>query len=139
MMYKGVEIKPHQIISVIPSKMSIVVRTRLMVLHEHAHNIMGELVCLRLESEKDLQAAKFEHIQHIKKAARPEDRVAFFEYEHPDGGYDFAEMDRLIEMRKTKTEKQAELDTELELMEKMQKAGIEYIGPLKQTGSGGLK
>lgn len=130
MMYKGVEIKPHQIMSVIPATRSIIVRTRLMILHEYAHRISGDLVCLKLESDKDLQTAKFEHIQHIKKSARPDDRVAFFEYEHPEGGYDFNKMDKLIEMRKTKAEKQAELDTELELMEKMKKAGIEYNGPL---------
>jgi hypothetical protein len=130
MVYKGVEIKPHQILSVIPATRSIVVRTRLLVLHELAHRVHGDLICLRLDSDKDLQTAKFEHIQHIKKHADPSHRVADFECQHPEGGIDFNEMDRLIEMRKTKAEKQAELDTELELMEKMKKAGIEYNGPL---------
>jgi hypothetical protein len=132
MMYKGVEIKPHQIMSVIPATRSIVVRTRLMILHEYAHRISGDLVCLKLESDKDLQTAKFEHIQHIKKAANPSDRVADFECRDDEGFIDFDKMDRLINQRKTRHEKQQEIDDEIMLMEKMKEHGIEYNGPLKE-------
>lgn len=139
MNFRGIEIKPDWICSVIPATRSILVRTRLLVLHELAVKKHGDLIIIKLDSDKELEAAKFEHIQHIKKKPNPSDRVADFECVHEDGGFSFEKQERLIEMRKTREEKAAELKDELELMEKMKKAGIEYNGPLKNTISGGSK
>jgi hypothetical protein len=130
MIFRGIEIKPEWILSVIPATNAIVVRTRLLVLHELAHRVVGDMVVLRLDSDKELQDAKFEHVRHLKGLPNPDARVASFEIEHPEGGIDFKKMERLIEMRKTPDEKNREMQDELELMRKMKDRGIPYQGPL---------
>lgn len=134
MIFRGVEIKPEWICSVIPVHRKVILRTRLLVLHELAERVVGDLIVLRLDSEKELQDAKFEHVRHLKGLPNPCDRVAFHEIEMDGGGIDIAKMDRLIEMRKTPQEKSAEMKDEIELMQKMKERNIPYYGPL-QGGS----
>lgn len=131
MIFRGIEIKPEQILSIIPATKTILVRTRVMYLHEIAHKVQGDLVFLKVD-DKELQAAKFEHIQHIKKHPDPQHRVSDFECRRDDGSFDFDKLEKLTESRKTRGEKSQELHDEIELMEKMKKAGIPYYGPLME-------
>lgn len=82
-------------------------------------------------SDQDFAKIKFEWIKFIKTRPNPDDRVADFEWRDKDGLPDFDKLERLIERRKTREEKQKELLDEMELKKAFDKHGLEYNGPLK--------
>lgn len=132
MLFRGIKIKPEWIYQVIPHMKSVVLRKcPVLKLTEMAEKQDGTLILLKLDSDKELNDAKFEHVQHIKKSPKPEDRVADHELRDDDGNLDLSKMDRLVEMRKTPDEKLRERKDELEIMNEMKKRNIEYNGPLK--------
>lgn len=135
MKIRGVEIKPEIIMSVIPATQSVVLRSRNLELSEYAHRTVGDLMVVKCTNEKEFVEAQFEHIQCLKKKDRPENRVADHECRDEDGGFNFNKFDRLVEMRKSRAEKEKELADETELMEKMKKHNIPYYGPLNTKGT----
>lgn len=129
MNFRGIEIKPEWIFSVIPDKRSIVLKNcPVLKLVELAERQEGKLILLKLDTEKELQDAKFEHVQELKKQARPEDRVADYEIRDENGFIDFEKMERLVEKRKTSAEKSEERKQELEI--------AELISKIKKPNSG---
>ncbi len=132
MLFRGMTIKPEWIYEVVPHMRAVILRKcPVLKITEMAEKQIGSLIFLKLDSDKELQDAKFEHVQHIKKSARPEDRVADHELRDSEGNLDLSKYDRLVEMRKTPGEKAMERESELRIMNEMKKRNIEYNGPLK--------
>lgn len=132
MLFRGITIRPEWIYQVIPGMRAIILRRcPVLKLIELAEKQYGTLILLKLDTDKELQDTKFEHVQHIKKNLKPEDRVADHEIRDDEGYLDFEKMDRLIEMRKTSSEKEAERKEEYQLMLEMKKRNIPYYGPLR--------
>lgn len=132
MLFRGMTIKPEWIYEVVPHMRAVILRKcPVLKITEMAEKQIGSLILLKLDSDKELQDAKFEHVQHIKKSANPSERVADFEYRDNEGFIDFEKMERLINQRKTRQEKQKEINDELSIMKKMEERGIEYNGPIK--------
>lgn len=60
---------------------------------------------------------KFEYIKHLKTLPDPADRVADFEVLDSNGLIDFDKRDKMIELRKTRAEKQEYINDMIELIE----------------------
>lgn len=128
----GEEIRAEDIVSLCPKRLSVLIRSKKMIHQEVAHFRMKDVIAVKCKDELEFNEIKFEFVAHIKKRPRPEDRVASFEYENEDGTPDLEKMERLIEMRKTRPEKQKEFDDEMELMQLFKKHKMPYYGPLME-------
>lgn len=93
----------------------------------------GQLIVHTVKDKKTFDRIKFEFIKHIKKHPNPEERVADWEWRTKDNLPDWDKFDRLVERRKTRTEKAQEFKEELEIKQKCEEYGIEYHGPLKEN------
>lgn len=82
--------------------------------------------------QKEFNKFKFEFIKWLKQRVDPQDRVAEFEYRDEHGLPDWDKQERLIEKRKTRAEKERDLQDELLIMKLSKKAGVEYYGPLRR-------
>ena len=133
-MLRGEEIRAQDIVSLNPKRLSVLVRSRRMLHQEIAYFRVGDLIAVECKDDVEFNEIKFEFIVHIKKRPNPDDRVASFEYEGEDGIPDLKKMERLIEMRKSRAEKQKEYDDELELMQLFKKHKMPYFGPLLTEG-----
>lgn len=132
MVFKGITIKPEWIYSIIPHKRSIVLKKcPVLKLVEMAERQEGTLILLKLDTDKELQDAEFDHITHIKKSKDPANRVADHEARDENGFLDLSRYERLVEMRKTPDEKAKERAEELEIFYQCKKRGIPYFGPLQ--------
>ena len=78
-----------------------------------------------IKDSKAFEKIKFEYIRWIKTAPDPQDRVADFEYQTPGELPDFDRLDKLIESRKTRQEKQKEIDEDIELIKECEKRRID--------------
>jgi hypothetical protein len=121
------------IMMIIPSKKAIVIHPHESYLPladdpKDSANKFG--IFCSISSDQVLKDIKFKYINYIKTLPNPEDRVAAFEYKRDDGSPDFEKMDRLIERRKTRKEKQIELNEEIETKKLCEKHRIKYYGPL---------
>lgn len=74
---------------------------------------------------------KFEWIKWIKTDPNPDNRVADWEWRTERGLPDFDKLDKLVESRKTRAEKQKEIDDELELIKECERLGVDAT-PSKQ-------
>ena len=68
---------------------------------------------------------KFEHVKYIKTLPNPEDRVADFEIRDKNLLPDFDKERKLIESRKTREERQAEIKEDMYWIGEFEKAGLD--------------
>lgn len=83
-----------------------------------------------IKDKKEFNMIKFSYISHIKKREDPRDRVAHYECLDSNLITDFNKLEKLIETRKTREEKNRELKEEIELKKVFDKKRIKYYGPL---------
>lgn len=128
MIYKDINIEPHDIKCVIPHNKRVLLRP-LRVYADLASNLKDSslqfFICVDNVEDADMTRFKFEHIMHLKKMPNPEDRVADFEWRDDNNLPDFDKLDRLIEKRKTRQERQAEIKEDMYWIEQFEKHGLE--------------
>lgn len=90
------------------------------------------LMSVTIKDKKIFNKVKFEWIKHIKTRKNPSDRVADFECEDDDGAFNYDKYDKLVEGRKTRIERQREIDAEISLIKNLESSGI-YCEGLKQS------
>ena len=129
-MVRGVAINVDEIIDLMPMKLAITINSENPEHHKIAAKKWKNILFIEVNSETLFQEIKFKYIQYIKKHPDPKSRVAYFEVKNEHGFIDFKKYDRLIEMRKTRKEKQKEMDDEIALMQEMKVYKLEYNGPL---------
>lgn len=105
MRIRGQEIDPTCIVSLIPDRQAVVIKTKNIVLSELSDMSMNGMIRVKV-NESEFQMAKFEYLRTIRRSKNPEDRVdPFLECRDEDGGIDLKRMDALIELRKLPSEK----------------------------------
>lgn len=131
--FNGLTLYMDMIYSIEPLHRSVTLRA-----HEYYYPLIKKpgdhchgLIFFKVDNDILFNRIKFEYIKFIKTLPKPEDRVADFEYRDENNLPDFDKMDRLIEMRKTRDERAAELKDEIEIKQQCEKFNIEYFGPLR--------
>jgi hypothetical protein len=81
------------------------------------------LIRVKTLKDKEFNKYKFELIKWLKKRPDPEDRVMRFET-MDNGVWSYDKEQRLVEARKTREEKRAELNDEIWLKQELKKRGI---------------
>lgn len=134
MRLNGITINPRDIINVYPANKSVVLRnpvkySRLAInqLHVNKHSVL-----VIVPDKKASQAIKFQFLNYLSKLPNPEDRVADFEFQDESGIPDWERFEKLVERKKTRPERQKELNDEIHLMEQFKKHRLEYLGPLRR-------
>lgn len=133
--WKGFEIYIEDIEGMVPRKNMILVKKSPYYdeIIESEHQIkFSKISAIVINKTRTYDRVKFEYIKHIKKSDNPDDRVADFEVEDEFGFPDFDRLDRLIEKRKTKEERESELSDELYIKNECEKHGLEYYGRLRE-------
>jgi len=98
---------------------------------EDPHHVLNKHVMkIHVADKMKFNKIKFSYIKYIKGRPNPDDRVADFEFRDKRGLPDFDKLERLIEMRKTREEKQTELDDEINIKNLCEKHNVKYHGPL---------
>jgi len=131
--YNGHEIFIDFISMIIPDKKAIVIkphRAYLPLADNPNDPLIKYGIFVTITSDQALKDIKFKYINYIKTLPDPDDRVADFEWRDKNGLPDFDKQERLIERRKTRAEKQKELDEEIEIKKACEKHNIKYYGPL---------
>ena len=128
MMFQGIEVRPQDITCVIPWNRRVLLKPFKMYA-ELATNLncssIRYHICVDDVEDTDMSRFKFEHIKYIKTLPNPDDRVADFEIRDKNGLPDFDKERRLIESRKTREERQAEIKEDMYWIDQFEKAGLD--------------
>lgn len=89
-------------------------------------------IFVTITDKQRMSDIEFKFIRMLKNKKDPEDRVADFEWHDENNIPDFDALEKLIKRRKTRDERQKEIQDELEWKELVEKHGLEYIGPLME-------
>lgn len=122
------ELFMDMITSIIPDK-------RMLIMHRHEYYNSwydtGEkfpvttIATVTVPGPELFNKIKFEWIKWIKTDPNPDNRVADFEWRDANGLPDFDKMDKLIASRKTREERQKEIDDELHIIKEMERLGVD--------------
>ena len=129
--FKGILIPAVYIYDLIPEKKRVIIRPHLDLL-PHVDDPDRKHLQTITVNEREFESFKFGFLRYLKTMKKPEDRVADFEYRKADGLPDFDKLDRLIERRKTRAERDQEFQDELWIKNECEKYDIEYLGPLRR-------
>jgi hypothetical protein len=125
-----IEIFTDDVIDLIPGQETVLLKARRMYL-PLVDKIDNKYVFVaKIYKKIEFNKFKFDYIKEIKTRPDPEDRVADFEWRDANGLPDFDKRDKLVEGRKTRKEKQQELDFEIWYYKEVKKRGWPYYGPL---------
>lgn len=128
MMFRGIEVRPQDITCVIPWNRRVLLRP-LKIYADLATNLQCQslqfFICVDDVEDKDMTRFKFEHVKYIKTLPNPEDRVADFEIRDKNLLPDFDKERKLIESRKTREERQAEIKEDMYWIGEFEKAGLD--------------
>lgn len=128
MMFKNIEIRPQDIKCVIPWNS----RVLLSPLKRYADLVTDKdasfqkfFICIDNVEPTDMTRFKFEHIKYVKTLPDPEDRVADFECRDEFGLVDWDARDKLVDSRKTRKERQAEIEEAMEWIGEYEEHGLD--------------
>lgn len=128
MIFRGIDIKPEHIKDVIPWNRRVLLKP-FNIYAEIATNLSCQsiqfFICVDDVDDADMAKFKYEHIKYIKTLPNPEDRVADFEIRDEQGIPNFDRERKLIESRKTRQERQAEIKDDMHMIEQFEKAGLD--------------
>lgn len=107
------DISMAKVLDFVPSKRAVIYKTGI------KHNPVDVFIL----DERDFNRFKFKAIKWIKRKKEPEDRMWPFEAEVL-GIWSYSKEKKLIESRKTREEKSAELQEQIEFNKELKKRGL---------------
>ena len=129
-----VQVFMAHVLDLIPEKRQMLLRAtrRYYEIADDMDDPLSEhVIKVTIDNQKLFNRIKFTLIKYLKSLPKPEMRVLDFEFRDSNGLPNFDEFERLVESRKTRLEKESELQEELELKHQFEEAGLEYHGPLR--------
>lgn len=128
MIYQDIEIIPEDIKAIIPWNSRLLLRP-IKKYAPIASNLKDTsirfFVVVDDIDEESIRRLKFEHIKYIKTLPDPADRVADYEIRDADGLPDFDREAKLIESRKTRKEKEDELNEDMQLIKDCERLNLD--------------
>lgn len=125
------EVDPDDVIDLRPGNNGLILSRREKY-SQLADYVMRDRVALQILDDKLFNRVKFNIIKEIKKRPAIESRVLPFEYDDKDFIKMLDKRDRLIEMRKTKEERQSDVEINIFIMNWHKTEGLEYYGELRR-------
>lgn len=127
MIYNRARIDPKDIINVLPHIGAVLLRFKpeYTVLARGPRDINIHNVSLHCLDDEAIAKFKFEHVKYLKTLPDPTHRVADFEYRDELGNVDFKRMDQIIESRKSREERDEEIQVEISLIKDLERLGFD--------------